>query len=60
MKGKLILWQVGELETQIDIFEAEIEGLSIKKGKTKPPRLVRQSGKLFIWTECFACLVIFG
>ncbi|KAF8043587.1 hypothetical protein BT93_A1802 [Corymbia citriodora subsp. variegata] len=30
---------VGELETQIDIFEAEIEGLSVKKGKTKPPRL---------------------
>ncbi|KAK4793359.1 hypothetical protein SAY86_023794 [Trapa natans] len=31
---------VGELETQIDIFEAEIEGLSVKKGKTRPPRLV--------------------
>ncbi|XP_056171455.1 uncharacterized protein LOC115683302 isoform X2 [Syzygium oleosum] len=30
---------VGELETQIDIFEAEIEGLSVKKGKTRPPRL---------------------
>ncbi|XP_056177562.1 general negative regulator of transcription subunit 3 isoform X4 [Syzygium oleosum] len=30
---------VGELETQIDVFEAEIEGLSVKKGKTKPPRL---------------------
>ncbi|XP_017630989.1 uncharacterized protein LOC108473762 isoform X1 [Gossypium arboreum] len=30
---------VGELESQIDSFEAEIEGLSVKKGKTKPPRL---------------------
>ncbi|PKI77330.1 hypothetical protein CRG98_002275, partial [Punica granatum] len=30
---------VSELETQIDVFEAEIEGLSVKKGKTKPPRL---------------------
>ncbi|GAV72700.1 Not3 domain-containing protein/NOT2_3_5 domain-containing protein [Cephalotus follicularis] len=30
---------VGELESQIDIFEAEIEGLSVKKGKTRPPRL---------------------
>ncbi|KAK4740472.1 hypothetical protein SAY87_032353 [Trapa incisa] len=31
---------VSELETQIDIFEAEVEGLSVKKGKTKPLRLV--------------------
>ncbi|GMI79238.1 hypothetical protein like AT5G18230 [Hibiscus trionum] len=30
---------VGELESQIDSFEAEIEGLSVKKGKAKPPRL---------------------
>ncbi|GKV07390.1 hypothetical protein SLEP1_g19173 [Rubroshorea leprosula] len=30
---------VGELENQIDNFEAEIEGLSVKKGKTRPPRL---------------------
>ncbi|KAK8712614.1 hypothetical protein V6N13_147848 [Hibiscus sabdariffa] len=30
---------VGELESQIDSFEAEIEGLSVRKGKTKPPRL---------------------
>ncbi|XP_043691353.1 CCR4-NOT transcription complex subunit 3 isoform X2 [Telopea speciosissima] len=30
---------VGELETQVDHFEAEIEGLSVKKGKTRPPRL---------------------
>lgn len=30
---------VGELESQIDNFEAEIEGLSVKKGKTRPPRL---------------------
>ncbi|XWS58282.1 hypothetical protein CRYUN_Cryun08bG0020400 [Craigia yunnanensis] len=31
---------VGELESQIDIFEAELEGLSVKKGKTRPPRLI--------------------
>ncbi|XP_061358288.1 uncharacterized protein LOC133302510 isoform X2 [Gastrolobium bilobum] len=30
---------VGELESQIDSFEAELEGLSVKKGKNKPPRL---------------------
>ncbi|KAL9381966.1 hypothetical protein Peur_025001 [Populus x canadensis] len=30
---------VGELESQIDAFEAEIEGLTVKKGKTRPPRL---------------------
>ncbi|XP_039067517.1 CCR4-NOT transcription complex subunit 3-like isoform X2 [Hibiscus syriacus] len=30
---------VGELESQNDSFEAEIEGLTVKKGKTKPPRL---------------------
>ncbi|CAK7341369.1 unnamed protein product [Dovyalis caffra] len=30
---------VGELESQIDSFEAEIEGLTVKKGKTRPPRL---------------------
>ncbi|KAL3497833.1 hypothetical protein ACH5RR_040565 [Cinchona calisaya] len=30
---------VGELENQIDSFEAEIDGLSVKKGKTRPPRL---------------------
>ncbi|KAL3534805.1 hypothetical protein ACH5RR_003266, partial [Cinchona calisaya] len=30
---------VGELENQIDSFEAEIEGLSVKKGKSRPPRL---------------------
>lgn len=30
---------VGDLESQIDNFEAEIEGLSVKKGKAKPPRL---------------------
>ncbi|AQK64105.1 general negative regulator of transcription subunit 3 isoform X23 [Zea mays] len=31
---------VSDLESQIDNFEAEIEGLSIKKGKQRPPRLV--------------------
>ncbi|KAL9258326.1 CCR4-NOT transcription complex subunit 3-like protein [Drosera capensis] len=31
---------VGELELQIDTFEAEMEGLSVKKGKTRPPRLI--------------------
>ncbi|KAK2638166.1 hypothetical protein Ddye_025961 [Dipteronia dyeriana] len=30
---------VSELESQIDNFEAEIEGLSVKKGKSRPPRL---------------------
>ncbi|KAJ1401413.1 hypothetical protein SESBI_28789 [Sesbania bispinosa] len=30
---------VGELESQIDNFEAELEGFSIKKGKSRPPRL---------------------
>ncbi|KAF3441223.1 hypothetical protein FNV43_RR15136 [Rhamnella rubrinervis] len=30
---------VGELESQIDNFEAEVEGLTVKKGKTRPPRL---------------------
>ncbi|KAL9675651.1 hypothetical protein QQ045_003854 [Rhodiola kirilowii] len=30
---------VSELESQIDSFEAEIEGLTVKKGKTRPPRL---------------------
>ncbi|KAL8162876.1 hypothetical protein V2J09_014365 [Rumex salicifolius] len=30
---------VGELESQVDAFEAELEGLSVKKGKTRPPRL---------------------
>ncbi|KAF7819301.1 CCR4-NOT transcription complex subunit 3-like isoform X1 [Senna tora] len=31
---------VGELESQIDNFEAELEGLSVKKGKSRPPRLM--------------------
>ncbi|XP_068634326.1 uncharacterized protein [Aristolochia californica] len=31
---------VSELESQIDAFEAEIEGLSVKKGKQRPPRLI--------------------
>ncbi|XP_010524972.1 PREDICTED: general negative regulator of transcription subunit 3-like isoform X2 [Tarenaya hassleriana] len=30
---------VSELESQIDSFEAELEGLTVKKGKTRPPRL---------------------
>ena len=30
---------VRELESQIDSFEIEIGGLSVKKGKTRPPRL---------------------
>ncbi|KAF3621445.1 hypothetical protein FXO37_32790 [Capsicum annuum] len=32
--------EVGELESQIDNFEAELEGHSVKKGKQRPPRLV--------------------
>ncbi|KAF7044552.1 hypothetical protein CFC21_053764 [Triticum aestivum] len=31
---------VSDLENQIDNFEAELEGLSFKKGKQRPPRLV--------------------
>ncbi|GAB2227800.1 hypothetical protein Droror1_Dr00009627 [Drosera rotundifolia] len=31
---------VGELELQIDSFEAEIEGLPVKKGMSRPPRLI--------------------
>lgn len=31
---------VGDLESQVDNFEAEIEGLSVKKGKSRHPRLV--------------------
>ncbi|XP_020096078.1 CCR4-NOT transcription complex subunit 3-like isoform X2 [Ananas comosus] len=30
---------VGDLESQIDYFEAEVEGFSVKKGKSRPPRL---------------------
>ncbi|XP_020275994.1 CCR4-NOT transcription complex subunit 3-like isoform X2 [Asparagus officinalis] len=30
---------VGDLESQIDNFEAEVEGFSVKKGKMKNPRL---------------------
>lgn len=30
---------VSELDNQVDGFEAEVEGLSVKKGKTRPPRL---------------------
>nr|KAJ0214212.1 hypothetical protein LSAT_V11C400221230 [Lactuca sativa] len=30
---------VSELESQIDSFEAEMEGLFVKKGKARPPRL---------------------
>ncbi|KVH90623.1 CCR4-NOT complex, subunit 3/ 5 [Cynara cardunculus var. scolymus] len=30
---------VSELESQIDSFEAEMEGLSVRKGKARPPRL---------------------
>ncbi|XP_075474766.1 uncharacterized protein LOC142505596 isoform X3 [Primulina tabacum] len=33
---------VGELESQIDSFEVEVEGLSVKKGKSRPPRLTHQ------------------
>lgn len=41
-KGETRDWlnnTVGELESQIDSFEAEMEGLSVKKGKARPPRL---------------------
>jgi outer membrane murein-binding lipoprotein Lpp len=32
--------QVSELESQIDSFEAEVEGLQLKKGKARSPHLV--------------------
>eukprot|EP00249_Psilotum_nudum_P021865 c28285_g1_i2 orf=637-3519(-) len=41
-KGESRDWlnnMVNELESQVDTFEAELEGLSVKKGKSKPPRL---------------------
>lgn len=44
--GSCYFLQVSDLESQIDNFEAEVEGLSIKKGKQRPPRLVRTA--LFI------------
>ncbi|KMZ64144.1 CCR4-NOT transcription complex subunit 3 [Zostera marina] len=31
---------VGDLESQIEHFEAEIEAVSVKKGKPRPPRLI--------------------
>ncbi|KAL2650375.1 hypothetical protein R1flu_018503 [Riccia fluitans] len=31
---------VNDLELQADAFEAEMEGLAVKKGKTRPPRLM--------------------
>ncbi|KAK6233061.1 hypothetical protein SCA6_003134 [Theobroma cacao] len=39
---------VGELESQIDNFEAELEGLTVKKGKTRPPRLVELKEKIHL------------
>ncbi|BBN10757.1 CCR4-NOT transcription complex subunit 3 [Marchantia polymorpha subsp. ruderalis] len=41
-KGESRDWlnnMVSDLESQIDSFEAEMEGLSVKKGKSRPPRL---------------------
>eukprot|EP00897_Mesotaenium_endlicherianum_P002755 jgi/Mesen1/2507/ME000016S01858 len=41
-KGESRDWlnnMVGELESQIDSFEAEMEGLQVRKGKQRPPRL---------------------
>lgn len=41
-KGESRDWlnnMVGDLESQIDSFEAEMEGLQVKKGKARPPRL---------------------
>jgi hypothetical protein len=37
------------LENQIDAFEAEMEGLSVKKGKSRPPRLVRHFAALIFF-----------
>lgn len=36
------------MESQIDSFEAEMEGLTVKKGKTRPPRLVHKDAPLTI------------
>eukprot|EP00850_Spirogloea_muscicola_P002104 SM000008S22193 [mRNA] locus=s8:321103:327754:- [translate_table: standard] len=33
------MMEVAELESQIDSFESEMEGLQVKKGKQRPPRL---------------------
>ncbi|KAH8963056.1 hypothetical protein BDL97_05G132500 [Sphagnum fallax] len=41
-KGESRDWlnnMVSELDSQIDSFEAEMEGLQVKKGKARPPRL---------------------
>lgn len=41
-KGESRDWlnnMVSELESQVDSFEAELEGLTVKKGKSRPPRL---------------------
>ncbi|MCO5593544.1 hypothetical protein L7F22_047558 [Adiantum nelumboides] len=41
-KGESRDWlnnMVSELESQVDSFEAELEGLTVKKGKSKPSRL---------------------
>ena len=40
------------MESQIDNFEAEVEGLSVKKGKTRPPRLVCSEGNI----SCFSVI----
>ncbi len=36
------------MESQIDSCEAEMEGLQVKKGKARPPRLVTFSKLLWI------------
>lgn len=33
--------QVSELESQMESFEAEIESCQVKKGRNRPPRLVK-------------------
>lgn len=33
------MFQVTNLETQVDTFESELENLTVKKGKQKPPRM---------------------
>lgn len=41
-KGESRDWlnnMVSELESQIESFEAELEGLTVKRGKTRPPRM---------------------
>mmetsp|Transcript_27824 Transcript_27824/g.33764 ORF Transcript_27824/g.33764 Transcript_27824/m.33764 type:complete len:794 (-) Transcript_27824:364-2745(-) len=47
---------VEELTTQVDKFEAEMEGLTVKKGKQRPPRLTHLEESVFRHKEHVARL----